>query len=1326
LRKLAIVRTLCIGIALAMLLGLVGVQEARGAPIVIPNIYYMKGGTMGLEKYKSIQSDECPYREPVLQPPYGSEQEAQWLAALQVWKYCNNAQKGFINAVIEAVGAVGVNSRPASARTAQAGGSSIPTLNSSTPLLPFLGNQLVGISYVPNATTLANTTAAYEIALRRQSDCSLDEDFILPGASTPDTPNADYIGSLTEAQDYFHQLSGLATTPDVFANGCGYQTLGLPSTANVLLLGIANTPDAGTITGSLTGNGELLASVTDTVANTFTTTTLSTTANGAFSAADLRGIGIMDLVATFVTDPATQAQSTAVFLGNGDGTFQPGVYYDVPGDITIDDVTGDGIPDIVVCGITPGITTLIGKGNGTFTASAVSATSIRACGPPAGQVLAGVFTASGKKDVLAQGTVLLGAGDGTFTAGSPITATPTFNFGSSIPNTAVADLDNDGKLDVVISEPGYVAIFYGNGDGTFRAGPLYAGLPDFMQVTITDIDGDGNLDIFLGTSSGGIYTDGGYDLTLPMFQILMGRGDGTFVDSLVYNQGLYSEGSSGNSSQQIVSADFTGDGNLDVLVFGLTGGLVVLPGDGMGNLGTPIPSSTNVSNSNTSAAMAVAAHINGDTKTDLVLAGSGKVALLFNQGDGTFAGEQDYTLPNAAVSLAVGDFNGDGLTDIAVGMPGGVQVMFGQANGTLGPLVKIDSSTNPTGLAAGSLTTDGRTDLVVADQGFFSYVGSTQQINGALHVYLGNANKTFTTVTAPTTSATNYTVAALGDLNHDGKLDLIVAGNVAGTSAGTGTPNVYTLLGKGDGTFQAANTLALAGPDGIGATSIALADFDNSGNLGVAVGNPNDFTEVLLGNGDGTLTDTLPALGQRPTTIAAADLIGNGYPELLVGTNDTEGQGEDLTVLLNQNEWTAPGSTSPQASTTRLQASSTSISGGQSVTLTATVTAVSGTTVPTGMVTFFSRSTPLGTETLNKQGVAVLDTSTLPVGADPIAAIYSGDANFTASAYTTGTVITVSGPATQTALASSLTPSLVGQAVTLTATVTSTAGTPSGTVAFLEGDAALGYASLDASAQAVLVSSTIPEGIHSITAVYEGSTGFGSSTSPVLTQIVAVPGGPPLVVSLSSYSVTAPGSQFTLTVTGENFSSNADVLWNGQAQTITSRSSTQLTATIPSTELNTPGTYLVTVANGAPTPAISTPEPFTVLPASPGPPVAEITGAALVAAQRRLHADAERHVLRLRSGSEVERKFAELADLRESDGAGGDGAFLGYAARLDHGDQPVRGRLGALRTTVSISGMCEFVAAAFANRGECRGNFSQSRNSASTTSGASDSRAWSG
>ena len=92
--------------------------------------------------------------------------------------------------------------------------------------------------------------------------------------------------------------------------------------------------------------------------------------------------------------------------------------------------------------------------------------------------------------------------------------------------------------------------------------------------------------------------------------------------------------------------------------------------------------------------------------------------------------------------------------------------------------------------------------------------------------------------------------------------------------------------------FKAANTLALAGTDGIGATSIALADFNNRRQSGRGRGQPGRFTEVLIGNGDGTLIDTLLALGQRPATVAAADLLGNGYPEILVGEAEYPGPGQ--------------------------------------------------------------------------------------------------------------------------------------------------------------------------------------------------------------------------------------------------------------------------------------------------------------------------------------------------------------------------------------------------------------------------------------------------
>jgi hypothetical protein len=887
-------------------------------------------------------------------------------------------------------------------RSAASGSTSTPGLGSSTPFLPFLGNRLALIDYVPNGATVSTTTQAYAVVLARQPDCSIQEDFVFKSAPTP---NAALISSAPSAQDYFHQLSGLATTADVFPKGCAVTPLGLPTNSFVLL---GSTSQDASI-GALIDNAGLQVLVADPVANKSTLTTLDATVQGAVSAADLNGDGVLDLVATFVKDPATQKQSTAVFLGNGDGTFKPTIYYDVAGDITIDDVNGDTKPDIIVL-TGPGVTTLIGKGDGTFTVGPSSATNLGLIpGQAEAQALTGDFNGDGKKDLLVDGTVLLGVGDGTFTVGSAVTNDPTVSFENSVPSAAVGDINNDGKLDIVVSQPGFVALFYGRGDGTFSAGPRYASLPDFMQATITDIDGDGNPDILLGSSAFGNYASGGYDLPLPLSQILMGRGDGTFVDSVSYDQGGFNANPS-LGAQQISTADFNGDGKPDALVF-RSNFLTVLPGDGTGRLGTAIASQINFT-----PGQLVVADMNGDKNPDVVFANGSTVGVVLNQGNGTFAAEKDYALPaSGVVSLAVGDFNGDGLLDVAVGVSSattgqggahGVYVLMGQSNGTLGAPVLIDSSLDPVGLAAGDLNGDGRADLVIGDEGSFS-PGTSSQVNGGLHLYLGNANGTFTTAAAPATAATNYTVVALGDLNKDGKPDIIVGGNGVATAGATATPNVYTFLGNGDGTFQAPQIVTLGGTDGVGANSVALADINNDGNLDVVVGNLFDFTEVLFGQGNGALSDSLLALGQRPNAIAAADLNGDGFPELLVGNLNGSGIGASLTVFMNANAWGTP---SVAPTSTALSVTPNPATAGQSVTLTATVTSTA-TGTPTGTVAFMDGTTTLGSMALSAQGSATFTTSTLAVATHSLSAQYSGDASFTGSTSNAVSLVVTSAPA---------------------------------------------------------------------------------------------------------------------------------------------------------------------------------------------------------------------------------------------------------------------------------------------------------------------------
>jgi hypothetical protein len=772
------------------------------------------------------------------------------------------------------------------------------TLSSSTPILPFAGNQLV----VSGAALFANNTNLSAVTLRRQGDCTLVEDIFEP-VNNLLTPTS--VDELPGAQDYLHMLSGLTTTPDVFPLGCAEPTLGKTAVFTVEPVGVtANNLD---LTALLTANGALVVQEIDTTTNATSTVTLATGEIAAFTVVDVNGDGLNDIVASNVIDPATQNPSFATFLNNGDGSFAKPSYVDGAGLVmfTVDDVNGDGNPDIVFTSVQFGdagpvftVTTLPGNGDGTFNAGVSSAAS---AGGGSSFVTAD-FNGDGKKDLLYGNRVMLGNGDGTFAEGPSLPALVQRESGNAT-SAEVGDFNQDGNLDIVYSGSGIVQILLGKGDGTFQVGARYASLTPTQPVTVTDIDGDGNLDIFVGNSSQGLYAQDSNDNLSPMMQVLFGRGDGTFVGAPVYSQTPVST---------FVSADFNGDNQPDLLLpiansdGGLPGSLNLLPGDGAGNFGAAVTSTVNLA-----PMLIAAADMNHDGKPDAVMAGRGLagssnagplLSVLLNLGNGTFGGQRDYPVPGSPASLAVGDFNGDGLPDVAVGMAprqgasgGGVYVLLGQSDGTLGPPVMIDASLNPTSLAAGDLNGDGRTDLVIADQGFFS--SGSDQVNGALHVYLGNPDGTFTAAGPPLTSATYYGVVGLGDLNEDGKLDLIAGGYVPGTDFGGGTSNVYTLIGNGDGTFGSAQITPLAGADGFGAQTLALGDFNGDGILDVAAGNPNDYTEVLLGLGDGTFAGSLLSLGQQPLDLGAVDLNGDGLAELLIGG------ASGLAVFNNAGPW---------------------------------------------------------------------------------------------------------------------------------------------------------------------------------------------------------------------------------------------------------------------------------------------------------------------------------------------------------------------------------------------------------------------------------------
>lgn len=170
---------------------------------------------------------------------------------------------------------------------------------------------------------------------------------------------------------------------------------------------------------------------------------------------------------------------------------------------------------------------------------------------------------------------------------------------------------------------------------------------------------------------------------------------------------------------------------------------------------------------------------------------------------------------------------------------------------------------------------------------------------------------------------------------------------------------------------------------------------------------------------------------------------------------------------------------------------------GQSMTFTATVSSPSGT--PAGTVTFMNGSAKLGTDTL-KNGLATLTKTTFGAGTKSITAVYGGTTVFAGSASPVLSQVVDKATSTLTMM-SSENPSISGQSVTFTATVAGEFGrTPTGKVTFKEGSTVLGAVTLT-DGIAAFTTSSLTSGNHKITAKYDGSANFSTSTA-ALTQTV--------------------------------------------------------------------------------------------------------------------------------------------------------------------------------------------------------------------------------
>ncbi len=423
-------------------------------------------------------------------------------------------------------------------------------------------------------------------------------------------------------------------------------------------------------------------------------------------------------------------------------------------------------------------------------------------------------------------------------------------------------------------------------------------------------------------------------------------------------------------------------------------------------------------------------------------------------------------------------------------------------------------------------------------------------------------------------------ISLAGSPNHDGYL---ACTQIALTN-GSYTSSCTNGFRYSDSTLEVFGGTSVAAP----AFASVLALIEQ--HLGAKQGNINPALYSIASNSStyaSAFHDVTIGSNAVPCTQGSLNCQSNGVLGYSAGTGYDQATGLGSIDSFNLSQ--SFGSIATKATATaNLSFSPSSPTVGQTVTITGTITGISGDPAPTGTVSFVVDGTTVANAVALSNGVASTTYAFSTGGSHAISLSYSGDSTYNAAnASATLNVGTTAGAApTTTSVSANPTTIALGSSLTLTATVTSTtSGTISGTVSFAVGNTTLGTANVVAGASgtgtasltiSALASSGFIAGTDTITATYSGSSAYAQSSgntsisvnNPSFTITVAnmtIPSASPGANGNSTITLTSSGGYagtVNLTSTTTDTTLNANYTINPASVTLTSGGTGTATITI--------------------------------------------------------------------------------------------------------------------------------------------------------------------